>query len=699
MKIQFLPMIFIICVLSLNACGKADDTAENVPGIGSESDTERESEAESTQTEPTQSNFGEEQALLAEDKLLEEQRESYANFIEKLDRMLSESRELSESCEPDENSGLSGNRELTENRGQESGGIYREEVSTVCMFSQSCHGVLRAEYGEEGTNAFQMVMRDGEKNEKHRYECRLLSDGSLWFSFRTESKSEKDLPDYVVNEDALRYSRADYVRDDGWTDIEAVKEYCRQEIEQHLEEDMDGEMQEFWYGGDFLYRIDREEKLFVDVMEDKESCIAVFLRGQIKRIDCRLPVSEASLDIVEKYKPAGYSLLDGKNGWDDIAVSDLNHDGRMDYIAALYPDDYGKGQRLMDEADPYGLSPEYCASEFWMLLSSEDGGYEQIRLSDSIEYWDRALFLTEVAFVDEGILQFEYFKERSPSPIDALLRFQYDEECKDFYILRSCYRSWYGDDLLLTGDTENYGETDMADYFSGRQNYCDDVWRSSEDMIMPDGTEVWHFNNRFQYYCENQLMEHRINSLVWEREYELVRALKEHYPDKDFRVSMGVQPYFYNERLVSVGVVLDDDSEEGIKIRTWMSVMVDRLSGEYVAMTELLEKEEFLQIFTDWSDDALRRGAITAEERSQCRETIEKCWENADTAEGCVGEQEESMSLRMGQKGVAMIVWSKCDSNQKYYMVEKEYFWGTKVWDYLGAQDDMREGKSERGDS
>lgn len=124
-------------------------------------------------------------------------------------------------------------------------------------------------------------MRDDEKKEKHRYECRLLSDGSLWFCFQTDSKSKNDLPDYIVNEDALRFSRGDYVYDDGEEDLEEEKELRRQEIEQYLS-------------------------------EDKESCIAAFLREQVRRIDCQLPVSEASPEMIERYKPDGYSLLWGK---------------------------------------------------------------------------------------------------------------------------------------------------------------------------------------------------------------------------------------------------------------------------------------------------------------------------------------------------------------------------------------------------
>ncbi len=690
-KTRIFAVVFLLCALLSTACGKTDGTAGNKPEDGSGAVIGAGEAAESAKTEPAQGNPGAEQALLEENKLLEEQRESYARSIEKLDRMLSESRELSESYKLYEDRELSGNSELTENRDQEKdGGIYWEELSTVYMFSESYYGVLRAEYGEGGTSAFQIVMRDGEKKEKHRFECRLLSDGSLWFSFQTESKSEKDLPDYIVNEDALRYSRVDYVYDDGRTDIEEEKELRRQEAEQYLAKKTGGEAQEFWYGGDFLYRIDRGEKLFVDGTEEKESCIAAFLREQARRIDCQLPVSEASVDIVERYKPAGYSLLHGKNGWVDIAVSDLNRDGRMDYVAVLYPDDYEEERRYTDWS-PYELISEYYASEFWLLLSSEDGGYEQIQLSDSIEYWDTALVLTEVTFVDEGILQLEYFVGRSPFT-NALLRFQYDEEYKDFYMLRSYYRD-SGDNSLLAGDTENYGRTKMLYYFSDNipQDYREGRWQLGEDIFMPDGTGIYYFSDSFQYCCENLMMEHRINSLIWEKEYELVQTFAQYCQDKDTKLGIEADPVFYNGRLVSGVVVMDVRPLHDNTVRIWMPVMVDKLSGEYVTVPGLLEKEEFLQIFEDWSNDALSREAITAEEKEQCREAIEKRWEKADTTEGYFEEKEGSISLQIVQEGVEVGVWSKYDLQQESCLIDKEYFRGTEVWDYYGMEDVIEE--------
>lgn len=666
-KLRFF-LLLLICIAIFTACQKNADTNENIPENESQSDGRTEDagdsavhselgQLESGPSEPTQPESAPSEPTgqaSPEEKLLVEQKEMYALSIEGLDDL------------------------LTENRGQaQAEDSYLETIGSIYLFSQSYSGCLQADYNENGTNVFQIVMTDEGTEEKQRYECRLLSDGSLWFTYRTESACEKDLPDYIVNEDVLRYSRVDYVYDDGETDLEEEKKRRRQVAEQSMTEKTGGEVQEFWCCPDNLYRIDRGEKLFVDVTAEKENCIADFLWEQLRRIDCQLAVSEASLEAVEKYKPTGYSLLWGQNSWDDIAVCDLNHDGRMDYVAVLYPDDYEE-MRKYEDFSPYEKSSQYYAACFWLLLSSEEGGYEQIGLSNSIEYWEDALVLVEVIFVDEGILQLEYFIGRSPFT-NAQLRFQYDEEQKNFYILSSCYRDGF-DDSLLIGDVENYGRTSMISYFTWRQNYCEGNWQSVDDALMWDGTMLGYYSDSFQYRCENLMEEHLINSRLWEKEYELLQTLKRHYPDRELDVHMVTDPTFYNQRLVSGQVELY--GYEGYD-RTIMPIMVDKQSGEYVTVTGLIEKEDFRRIFDDWSDDELLYHNITAEEKARCEDAIERGWDTADTTDSYFGKKEEILFLQIVQEGVRIGVWSKTDEQMEYYIIEKEYFWGTEIWEYL----------------
>jgi len=650
-KILFLLTAFAFCTISLNACGKTDGADENT--------LEEEKEAATKEGETAEAgNAGAPESEEADPgKESGAQKELYTASIETLDDM------------------------LAGNRGRDSGDtVYQETIGTLYIFSEAYDGVLQAGYDEDGMHVFQIAITDGDLEEKHKYECRMLSDSSLWFTFQTDSACEKDLPNYIVNEDVLRYGRVDYVYDDGSTDTEEEKELRRQEAETYLAGKVDGEIQEFWHTGDRLYRIDRKEGIFVDVTAQKESCIADFLREQTRRISCRLSVSEASTEVVEKYKPKGYSLLYGKNSWNSIGVSDLNHDGRMDYVAVLYPDDYEE-EAGYEGFGPYDNFPAYYAASFWLLLSSEDGGYEQIRLSDSIEYWDTALTLVEVGFVDEEVLQLEYFVGRSPFK-NALLRFQYDQEKKTFYIRSSYYRDAY-DDFLMIGNVENYGKMGMSSYFGyggNRLRYCEGSREGVDDVFMQDGTHLSSYSGSFRYACENLPEEHHINSLIWEREYELLRAFKQHYAASELQpdVVMHTTPVFYNRRLVSGQILL---SCGGRNIQ--MPVMVDKQSGEYVTVTGLLQKEEFMRIFADWSEDALLHGYLTAEEKTRCERAIERDWERADTLENYLEEREEIISFQIVQEGIQMGIKSQEDIRMDYIIIEKEYFWDTKAWDYL----------------
>ena len=599
-----------------------------------------------------------------EEKLAAEQKELYTSYIKELDRMLLDNQK----------------------QGQE-GELYREFVGTIYLFYPANYeGGLCAGYIDGKTTFFQLVTADkAREKERQRYECRILEDGSFWFTYQTESRSEKDLPDYIVNNDVLRFERIDDVYDDEWENPEEEKELRRQESERYMAEETEGEIQEFWVLKDRIYRIDRDGEIFIDVAQQKEVCIAEFLKGQLNRINCQLRVSEAVMEEVEKYKPEGYSLLWEKNAWSHIAVCDLNHDGRMDYVAALYPDDFEE-ERRYEGFSPYEFIPQYYAASFWLLLSAEDDGYEQISLSDSIEYWDTALSLVEVVFVDEGILQLEYFVGRAPYT-NAVLQFYYDEEQKDFYVLRSYYRD--SNNAILTGDVDNYGKTKMSWYFSPAYEAFESVWESVDDVSMQDGSMLGYYcySDSFQYRCENLLKEHHINSLIWEKEYELFLNLKEYYPSMKLNFHMITSPTFYGSRLVSGQVEVWGHANDQYDVETYMPIMVDKQEGTYVTVTGLLEKEEFAQIFDEWAkdDNELTYNRLTEEEIEWFDETIEQCWEKADLTENYLGEKDKILFLQIVEDGILMRVWPESDTMgpEYHFLIDKEYFWGTEVWDYF----------------
>lgn len=192
-----------------------------------------------------------------------------------------------------------------------------------------------------------------------------------------------------------------------------------------------------------------------------------------------------------------------------------------------------------------------------------------------------------------------------------------------------------------------------------------------------------YYSDSFQYRCENLLEERHINSLIWEKEYELFLTLKQYYPLMELNFHMVTHPAFYGARIVSGQVELYGHAEEDYDFRAYMPIMVDKQEGTYVTVTGLLDKEEFSQIFDRWAEDELSYDRITAEEKEQCAGVIERSWEKADLAENYLGNKEEILFLQIVQEGILMRVWSESDIRGHDYLIDKEYFWGTKAWDYL----------------
>ena len=103
-------------------------------------------------------------------------------------------------------------------------------------------------------------------------------------------------------------------------------------------------------------------------------------------------------------------------------------------------------------------------------------------------------------------------------------------------------------------------------------------------------------------------------------------------------------------------------------------------------VTELTEKEEFLRIVLEWAEDSLSSGAITAEEKISFESVIEENWEKAELIENYMDTESRILSLQIVEGGVRLGVRQKTDDmpDDDYYIIDKEYFIGTKIWEYYG---------------
>ena len=227
----------------LNASGK---TAYEVPENPS---PEEDTKVLEMQTTPSQ----------AEDQ------ERYQRYIDRLDNALADSLSRQQNCS-----------------------FYREEINTVYTFGSDMYGWLLAAYDEQGIILMDWLMEVNTEEEDiyQRYNLYLLQDGSQYFTYQTNGQGiEEDVPDYLVNEDALRYHRLDYVYDDG-----SNLEEKRKEQEKNWQKEFGRTI-----SGETLEAI----------------CLSTFLQLQPDRIAAELNMNEAMAAQIAQLIPEGYCLLKG----------------------------------------------------------------------------------------------------------------------------------------------------------------------------------------------------------------------------------------------------------------------------------------------------------------------------------------------------------------------------------------------------
>ena len=566
---------------------------------------------------------------------------------------------------------------------EEEGSLYRENIHTIYLYNDDINGVLQASYDAEGIASLRLSVFDKGASVPASFYCCFLKDGNLWFTYADEEYEGGNIPNYLVDEAVLRYSRLE----NSYTASQGNQESVLQDFEERLNTNSKTSACEFWYVGGILYQIDREKGILTDMTEKEAVCLAEFLLAQPERILSRLLVNEAVLEQVEEWKPEGYCLL-YEEQWENIAVCDLNEDGKQDYVLVLYPEDFEEEKRY-EELSPYEHSSEYYASGFWLLLSSQ-AGYEPLLLSSSIEYWDTALTFVRLEFVAERILELEYFVGRAPFS-NAVIQFQYDEEDKNFYVYRTYYRE---DKCFLIGNEHNHGKTDMEQYFA-YPGYTEDAWKYSENILLENGNFISYYSSNFLYECSNPITEGYLNGKIKEQEWKMTEAFQELYQNTD--ISFYPSSLFYNDRLISgyiecTGYEVEwknNGRREDNAIRSFrvsLPVMLDIWTGEYVEAAEQIEKETVLELFLNWGRP------LTPIENDKTIEEyaafLEEGWESANSIEDLAGCKEGAVTLRIAQEGMlvgfltyeegAVIEISSAD-----WIIDREHFIGTGLWEYM----------------
>lgn len=662
-------MAGMLCVL-FTACGavgdedaKTDKTATESSATNSTATTNEAGENSLPDDDMKVLETEAEQALAAD-------RERYQRYIDRLDGALADSQFRQQNCS-----------------------IYREEVYTVYTFGEGMYGWLLAAYDEQGIFLLDWLMETDLKEEEvlQRYCLYLLEDGSQYFTYQTSGQGiEEDIPDYLVNEDALRYDRLDYVYDDG-SDLEEKRREQEENWQERFDRTITGETLEFWYMEGRLYAVDRQERIMTDMSETKAVCISAFLQLQPDRIAAKLKTDETTAAQIEQLIPEGYCLL---GDWNDVAAYDLNEDGKMDYVAALYPEDYPEERRYADFS-PYEYSSEYYASEFWLLLSDAEQGYRPVHLSYSIEYpRDDALYLTDISFVGEGILRLEYFIGRSPW-CTAVLLFEPRLDSRTgiyFYLLRSYFRESFGE--MQIGDKESYGELGIEIYYYGNFHYNEHAGSGTSDAPLRGDNTLDYSNVR--YRCDDIWKEGMLNSYIWLKENAIVEAAQDQFAGNFW---LRTDPIFWNSRIVSYetefdvfhGTRLEEKEEEEPDLwRVSIPIMLDRDTGEFLYVTDFIAKEEFLELFERYAHKGrATHQSLAEEEMEQCMSILEEGWEEADSLDSLTAFDWKEISLEITQQGVVVGLRTDLKHGTAYlteYQIDKEHFMGTGLWYYLAPE-------------
>lgn len=122
---------------------------------------------------------------------------------------------------------------------------YWEKIEEIFLYRKDVFGILEAKYQDGKVSSFQITMEEGE--DKQKYIFYSLGNDMYWFSCQLVRADDVNLPDYVVNENVLRYD-ALAEEDDGWERAQA----CYQQ-------ELSAKTQEYIIKGEKIFQIDREK--------------------------------------------------------------------------------------------------------------------------------------------------------------------------------------------------------------------------------------------------------------------------------------------------------------------------------------------------------------------------------------------------------------------------------------------------------
>ncbi len=485
---------------------------------------------------------------------------------------------------------------------------------------------------EEGVIKSMHVSFTGLENQSYAY---YNLDSISYYASTFSGWGTMDLPEYLANMDILRYTNyeynkylyAQYEADDDWISRIGI----------------DDVKSEFCVINETIYMIDRDRQLLCPVGDGKFEAgnrIVQWMNMLEDRTYGQFYVNEENHQKVASLVPEGY-IFGEQNG---IAAGDINGDGYPEYIACLYPDDYDTEYKRYEYGSPYEHIPEYYASQFWLFESNDQGVYQAIQLTDTIECDNEILTMLNVNFISDKELEIEYFIGRSPYE-NRLYRYQYEPEDKAFYLTGIIYREGY-DGAVWEMDEDVIGLVSMKDFY------------------MKDGETVKGIDISPEHYYKEKYGTQ--SNLLDEQHKKIMKYCEDKWMETEPKIYS--EQLYYNGKCYSLFYNIYSDGETGNSCTNVLVIDVEK--NKVMNMTDIISQEELLELYRY----AVYLSTFERPEQDAIYEhttLLSEKWEDINT---------EQSEIRMYLTQDGLVIYY--DSLVERVLIQKEYLAGTELVKY-----------------
>lgn len=526
---------------------------------------------------------------------------------------------------------------------------YREYISCSTFFSREFFTGMLAM--EEDAQMRIAVFTGDEMWEYLYYEY----DGMTYIRCTTTG-SWDDVPECQVCEGPLYYARVSGEDQDSEAEWEEQKErYAEQESR---------ETREYCVVDDHVYEIDREAEQLSDVTGQIEFYMAKWLKFEAQRVACNMKVTQETITTVEEMLPEGFYLSSREPA---VAVCDLNKDGAKDYVAAVC---YTVFDETRDPATYAELT--YEAEAIWLYLSDDAyGEYVRKVLTDG------GVYRCTLNFVADGVLMCNDLTGFARYGVSSLETdyFLYDSGEEEFYLDKSFQSKG---DIILMEDRDTLGEITMRDYYHGRNSYASEGW-GVENYTIPlkNGNSVY-VEETAVYRNADKEMERTVNDESFDIVCKVAETVQDAAADEKTVFRMGTCVDYISSRVFSEAVT------GKLLCGGRLPVLIDVQSGKYLDITELVSKEEMLQICGEKPKDE-DGNELSVEDRERGIRLIEQEYEKADrvgsSGEIILSDEEQCLYFEVTVYGVQ--VTGEDATGDISFFLDKEYFIDTPLWYYM----------------